>query len=82
MTRGRVRNVRPAPLDEGSPIGFEKLKDLWGLFKNFANEARILTDYLVNTDGYGDGEADRFYQDHPQEKPRQQREQRGGVGGA
>ena len=80
LPRRRVEGVQPEYLDMGGPVGFDKLKDLWDVAKNFPKSTRILTDYLIDMSDYKD--ADAFYLAHPDQVPRVEREGRAGVGGA
>jgi hypothetical protein len=74
-----VKVVATELLDTGSPVGYDKLKDLWDVFRFFPKEARDRTKYLINTDEFKD--ADALYLRYPQQRPKPTNERRG-VSGA
>ncbi|GMI39972.1 hypothetical protein TrCOL_g4894 [Triparma columacea] len=74
-----VKDVILELLDTGSPVGYEKLKDLWDIFKYFPKEARDRTKYLIDTTRFKD--AEDLYTQYPEQRPKPRKE-RPGVSGA
>ena len=62
-----VKAVVTKLLNKGHPLIYEKLKDLWEIYKHFTDEQKKDCDFLIDMSQYKNAEA--FYTAYPTHKP-------------
>ncbi|GMI44304.1 hypothetical protein TrCOL_g11352 [Triparma columacea] len=63
-----VKDVVTKHLNKGHPLSFEKLKDLWDIYKHFTDEQKKDCDFLIDMTNYKNAEA--FYAAYPHHRPK------------